>query len=168
MTQTETQLLAGAISALKRHAQKLDIQSPCRKPTEKSSCRAISLYVTLFPTRYIHILLFLNIAMFIQLINHQVARNCITSDISDSVKLNNNQYGALCSWAFNVGCGAAGSSTLIRDLNAGQDPDTVASQQLPLWNQGSNGVLPGLTRRRAAEVALFKTASSTIAHPPPC
>lgn len=97
-----------------------------------------------------------------------MAENCITSDISSSVKLNPNQYGALVSWAFNVGCGNAGSSTLIRELNAGDNADDVASTELPKWDQGSNGVLPGLVRRRAAEVALFKTAASGQAHPPTC
>jgi GH24 family phage-related lysozyme (muramidase) len=29
-------------------------------------------------------------------------------------------------------------------------------------------VLPGLVRRRAAEVKLFQTASGIIAHPPKC
>jgi lysozyme len=49
---------------------------------------------------------------------------------------------------------------LIRRLNAGEAPNTVAAQELPKWNHGSNGVLPGLTRRRAAEVVLFKDATS--------
>lgn len=83
--------------------------------------------------------------------------------------LNPNQYGALVSWAFNVGCTNAGGSTLIRELNEGEDPDTVASTELPKWVYGSNGEeLPGLVRRRAAEVNQFKTAASGVAHPPPC
>ena len=93
---------------------------------------------------------------------------CITKDIVSSVRLNDNQYGALCSWAFNEGCGAAGSSTLIARLNAGEDPDTVAAQELPKWDIAGGKVLQGLVNRRAAEVALFKTPSSVIAHPPPC
>lgn len=99
----------------------------------------------------------------------QIAQNCITKDISNNVKLNPNQYGALCSWAFNVGCGNVGSSTLVKDLNAGQNPDTVAEQQLPLWDHGSGDeVLPGLQTRRAAEVKLFTTPTSGQAHPPSC
>ncbi|EDR01741.1 glycoside hydrolase family 24 protein [Laccaria bicolor S238N-H82] len=93
---------------------------------------------------------------------------CITKDIVSSVRLNDNQYGALCSWAFNEGCGAAGSSTLIARLNAGQDPDAVAAQELPKWDIAGGKVLQGLVNRRAAEVALFKTPSSVIAHPPHC
>lgn len=93
---------------------------------------------------------------------------CITKDIVSSVRLNDNQYGALCSWAFNEGCGAAGGSTLIRRLNAGEDPDTVAAQELPKWDIAGGKVFQGLVNRRAAEVALFKTPSSVIAHPPRC
>lgn len=82
--------------------------------------------------------------------------------------LNANQYGALVSWAFNVGCGASGSSSLIRRLNQGGDPNTVASEELPQWNKGNGQVIPGLTRRRAAEVNLFKTPTEVGALPVGC
>lgn len=92
---------------------------------------------------------------------------CIANMINDDVKLNDNQFGALVSWAFNVGCGNAQSSQLVKRLNRGESPNVVAAQELPKWNKAGNPlkVLPGLTRRRAAEVALFKTASSKQAHP---
>lgn len=92
---------------------------------------------------------------------------CIADMINDSVTLNDNQFGALVSWAFNVGCGNAQSSTLIKRLNNKESPNAVAEQELPKWNKAGNPpkVLPGLTRRRAAEVVLFKTASSKQAHP---
>ncbi|KAF9445222.1 glycoside hydrolase family 24 protein [Macrolepiota fuliginosa MF-IS2] len=91
--------------------------------------------------------------------------NCVSNDLKPTVKLNDNQYGALTSWAFNVGCGNVGSSDLVKRMNAGEDPTAVAQSELPQWNKGGGKVLPGLTRRRAAEVALFKTPSSVIAHP---
>jgi len=94
--------------------------------------------------------------------------SCITTDIVSSVRLNDNQYGALVSWAFNEGCGAAASSTLIARLNNGENPNTVASQELPKWVFAGGQVLQGLVNRRNAEIALFETASSVIAHPPPC
>lgn len=62
---------------------------------------------------------------------------------------------ALTSWVFNAGAGAAADSTLRRRLAAGEDPVQVVREELPRWNKGGNGVLPGLVRRRAAEVALF-------------
>ncbi len=73
------------------------------------------------------------------------------------VTLTDGQYGALVSFAFNVGVGALSQSTLLRKLNA-RDFAGAADQFL-VWNKGrKNGVLvelPGLTRRRRAERAMF-------------
>jgi GH24 family phage-related lysozyme (muramidase) len=62
---------------------------------------------------------------------------------------------ALVSWAFNVGLGAVETSTLRKRLQAGEDPVQVITAELPRWNKANGNALPGLTRRRAAEVALF-------------
>lgn len=70
-----------------------------------------------------------------------------------------NQQAALVSWAYNVGLGASGDSSLVRRLNAGEDPNTVARQEFPKWCRGGSGVMAGLVRRRAAEVALFCRSS---------
>ena len=69
------------------------------------------------------------------------------------------------SWAFNVGCGNSGSSSLISRLNAGEDPNTVAAEELPKWKYSGGVELPGLVRRRAAEVELAQTPSSVGALP---
>lgn len=98
----------------------------------------------------------------------QSYEKCLADKVSDSVKLNDNQYGALVSWTFNVGCGNMGGSTLVRRLNNGENPNTVAGQELPKWNKAGGNVLPGLTRRRNAEVRLFQTASGTQALPAKC
>lgn len=82
--------------------------------------------------------------------------------------LNDNQYGALVSWSYNVGCGAAKGSSLLQRLNAGESPNTVASEELPLWNKGGGEVLPGLERRRAEEVELHNTSSDVEALPVGC
>ncbi|KAF4571557.1 hypothetical protein EYR36_008897 [Pleurotus pulmonarius] len=95
----------------------------------------------------------------------RVATSCLNTAISRNVRLNANQFGALTSWTFNVGCGNMRSSSLLSRLNAGEAPNTVAAQELPKWNKAGGQVLAGLTRRRAAEVVLFQTASSVIAHP---
>ncbi|KAL6850985.1 hypothetical protein ACO1O0_008111 [Amphichorda felina] len=94
-----------------------------------------------------------------------VAQNCITKQTAESVVLNANQYGALVSWAFNVGCGNSASSSLIARLNAGEAPNTVASEELPKWKYSGGVELPGLVRRRAAEVALHNTATNDGALP---
>jgi len=95
----------------------------------------------------------------------KIAEACVAEDISSKIHLNANQYGALVSWAFNVGCGNVKTSTLIAELNKGDNPDAVAAAQLPLWDESDGEVLPGLKARRAAEVALFKTATKTGALP---
>lgn len=82
--------------------------------------------------------------------------------------LNANQYGALVSWAFNIGCGNSGTSTLIERLNAGEDPSAVAGSELPQWDMSAGEVLPGLERRRAAEVELFMAPTDEPALPAPC
>ena len=73
------------------------------------------------------------------------------------VSVTQSQFDALVSFAYNIGVGALASSTLLRLLNAG-DYDG-ASKQLALWNKNNGKVMRGLTRRRAAETALFLGAS---------
>lgn len=79
--------------------------------------------------------------------------------------LNANQYGALVSWTFNVGGANVQSSTLLKRLNAGESPNTVIGEELPKWNKAGGDVLPGLVRRRAAEVTLAKTGTNAGALP---
>ncbi len=66
-----------------------------------------------------------------------------------------NQQAALISWTYNVGLGAVEESTLRKRLLAGEVPGKVAAEELPKWNKGDGKVLPGLVRRRAAELSLF-------------
>lgn len=71
-----------------------------------------------------------------------------------SVKLNSNQFSAIVSFVYNVGPDAFKKSTLLKKLNAG---DTVgAANEFARWNKAGGKVLPGLTRRRAAEKKLFE------------
>jgi GH24 family phage-related lysozyme (muramidase) len=66
-----------------------------------------------------------------------------------------NRAAALVSWTYNVGVGAMQDSTLRRRLLAGEEPALVVPAELPRWNKADGRELAGLTRRRAAEVALF-------------
>lgn len=70
------------------------------------------------------------------------------------VPLNDNEYAALVSFAYNVGWPALEKSTLMKLLNAGSDRTAVADQFLR-WDKAGGKVLPGLTRRRQAERSLF-------------
>ncbi|KMN76189.1 muraminidase [Chromobacterium sp. LK11] len=69
------------------------------------------------------------------------------------VPLNQNQFDALVSFSYNLGLGSLQNSTLLRLLN--QRDYAGATAQFPRWNKAGGKVLPGLTRRRAAEQALF-------------
>lgn len=71
-----------------------------------------------------------------------------------SVPLEQNQFDALVSWAFNVGVGAVERSTLRRRLNAG-DYAAVPSE-LMRWTKAGGADLPGLVRRRREECALWR------------
>lgn len=77
------------------------------------------------------------------------------------VPLNENQFGALVSFSFNVGLGALEKSTLLRLLNNGLYDQVPA--QLMRWNKGGGRELSGLTKRRAAEAELFMRPVSEAA-----
>lgn len=79
----------------------------------------------------------------------------IVRAIPMAARLSPAQQAALVSWTYNVGVGAMQDSTLRRRLLAGDDPNTVAREELPRWDKANGKPLAGLTRRRAAEVALF-------------
>lgn len=67
--------------------------------------------------------------------------------------INQNQFDALVSFTYNVGCSAFRNSTLLRLLNQGWE--TQAAAQFNRWTLGGGKVLAGLVSRRAAERALF-------------
>lgn len=69
--------------------------------------------------------------------------------------INQNQFDALVSFAYNCGCGALQKSTLLKYLNRSMYKE--AADQFDLWNKGGGKVLKGLVRRRAAEKELFLT-----------
>ncbi|KAF1948181.1 lysozyme [Byssothecium circinans] len=92
----------------------------------------------------------------------------VTMATNSGVKLNENEYGALVSFSFNVGNGGFGSSTLLKRLNAGENELKVIEEELPKWNKAGGRSLPGLTRRRNAEIALAKKATSKGALPVGC
>jgi lysozyme len=64
-----------------------------------------------------------------------------------------NQFDALVSFTFNVGIGAEQHSTMLKLINERRFVD--AANEFPRWNHVKGVVSEGLTRRRAAEQALF-------------
>ena len=69
------------------------------------------------------------------------------------VDLTDNQFGALVSFAFNVGVTAFRKSTLLKKLNSGKY-DAVPSE-LAKWRMNDGKVMQGLINRRAAEAGLW-------------
>jgi len=65
------------------------------------------------------------------------------------------QFDALVSLAYNIGIAGLQRSTALRRHRQGQHD--AAARAFALWNQAGGRVLPGLTRRRAAEAALYLT-----------
>ncbi|MDM8346674.1 lysozyme [Pseudochrobactrum sp. sp1633] len=86
------------------------------------------------------------------------------------VPLNQNEYDALVSLAFNIGAGAFKGSTLLRKLNAGDR--TGAADQFLVWNKitdpktGKKVELKGLTTRRKTERQQFLSKAAVPKHEP--
>jgi lysozyme len=76
-------------------------------------------------------------------------RPMITADLND------NQFGACVSLAYNIGAYGFTRSTALEKINAG-DYDKAANAIL-LWNKAGGKTLKGLVRRREAERKLFMT-----------
>lgn len=68
-------------------------------------------------------------------------------------QLNEHQIEALTDFVYNLGAGAFRASTLRRRINDGDFADVP--YQLSRWVRGGGRVLPGLIRRREAEIKLF-------------
>ena len=75
-----------------------------------------------------------------------------------TVPINQNQFDALVSLAYNIGTNAFKNSTLVKKLNAGDIRGAAA--QFDVWNKGGGKVMQGLVNRRAVERKLFEKALS--------
>lgn len=69
--------------------------------------------------------------------------------------INENEFGAFVSLAYNIGPGAFKKSSALRYFNA--EDKVAAAKAILLWNKAGGKVLKGLTRRREAERELFLT-----------
>ncbi len=70
-----------------------------------------------------------------------------------AVEPNQNQFDALCCFAWNVGIAGFRRSTVLNAHNRGDVQS--AARAFGLWNKAGGKEWPGLTRRRAAEAALY-------------
>lgn len=71
------------------------------------------------------------------------------------LEINENQFAALVSFAYNVGPVALGKSTLLKLVN--ESKFDLAAQEFMKWTKAQGKELPGLVKRREAERQLFLT-----------
>jgi GH24 family phage-related lysozyme (muramidase) len=65
------------------------------------------------------------------------------------------QFDAMVDFAYNLGIGNLASSTLLKKYKAGDYAG--AALEFGKWNKAAGRVLPGLTKRRAAEAAYYSS-----------
>jgi lysozyme len=68
--------------------------------------------------------------------------------------INQNQFNALVSFAYNVGTGNFASSTLLKKVNKNPNDLTIKAEFLK-WNKAGGKVINGLTNRRIEEADLY-------------
>ena len=72
-----------------------------------------------------------------------------------TVPLNENQYGALVSFTFNLGVGSLDRAMFVRSLNTGRYADVPPGLRLYVYAGHPPIRSAGLVRRRAAEITLW-------------
>ena len=70
------------------------------------------------------------------------------------IEMSQSEFDTLVSFVFNVGTYALETSTLRKRLLADEPRCWVYQKELPRWNKGGSGPMPGLTRRRQEEADL--------------
>ena len=89
-----------------------------------------------------------------QLLHSDIAASVACVNRAVTAAINQNQFDALVDFVFNLGCAALLSSTLLREVNAGNF--AAAAQQFLLWDYARGVVIDGLHQRRKGESDLFQ------------
>ena len=79
------------------------------------------------------------------------AEDCINSHVTSEIS--QDQFDALVSFVYNLGCTNFLSSTLLKYVNLYNFE--LAAAEFKKWNHAGGIVIAGLTNRRLAEAALF-------------
>lgn len=77
------------------------------------------------------------------------------TELTAGVELNENQFSALVSFAFNVGLDALRRSHLLRYIKDGGAGKRATADEFLVWVYAKGKILPGLVERRRAERELF-------------
>lgn len=92
----------------------------------------------------------------IELFNLIVKKFEVSVDELVISNVNQNQFDAMVSLAYNIGLGNFKTSSLLKMVNKSPN-DTAIYLQFLRWNKAKGKVLEGLTRRRMAESNLYKS-----------
>lgn len=84
-----------------------------------------------------------------------IMENCINKYVK--IQLSQTMFDALVAFIFNVGPRAFQNSTLLKEINL-NDMDGIKYEWLR-WDKANGKPVPGLTRRRKAELSLFLTGN---------
>lgn len=80
----------------------------------------------------------------------------VKSAIDENIHLNDNQFGALVSFSYNLGLGNLKTSSLLKRVNMNPNDPAIRTEFMKWINAGGKP-LEGLKRRRAAEADLYFT-----------
>jgi lysozyme len=77
-------------------------------------------------------------------------------DVDKMIKanINQNQFNAIVSIAYNIGLAGLAKSSLLKKVNANPSDPTIRNSFL-IWNKAGGRVLDGLTKRRTKEANLY-------------
>jgi lysozyme len=90
-----------------------------------------------------------------QLFERDLANASISVEQLVTIDINDNQFGALVSFTFNLGAGSLARSTLLKLVDEGDFAG--AAEQFARWVDAGDEVEEGLVERREAEKQLFLT-----------
>jgi len=90
-------------------------------------------------------------------LDQQLINKAKAVDSLVTVDLLPHQKAAIVDWTYNEGEGSLSSSTMLKQLNAGNFD--AAMTELLRWNIAGGQVQPGLVTRRAREKQLFETGA---------
>lgn len=78
------------------------------------------------------------------------------ADVDKMIKsnINQNQFNAIVSLAYNIGLAGLAKSSLLRKVNVNPNDPTITNSFL-VWNKAGGKVLNGLTKRRTIEAKLY-------------
>ncbi|MDD3479952.1 MAG: lysozyme [Paludibacteraceae bacterium] len=85
----------------------------------------------------------------------QDVAKCEASVNKQNLKLSQNQFDALVSYAYNIGVGAFERSNLLAMIKSGKPEAEIRKWWTTTWITVSKKVIPGLVTRRAEEAAMF-------------